>query len=116
VPFGHDIQYKCIMPYLKGFYLTLSAHLPQRDNGGWKKTDNQWAAYVHQKLSNGNLSVDQAVDALRPPDFNATPITVKFKTVERLLWDGRALSQIAAQLLICVCVRSNTVHSKIRFC
>eukprot|EP00978_Attheya_sp_CCMP212_P011909 scaffold29619_cov63-Attheya_sp.AAC.4 len=77
------MTYECIMPYLKGFYLTLSAHLPQRDN-----------------------RVEQAADALRPPNFNAIPIPVKIKLVEHLLRDVRALSQMfksSTAPKVCVC-------------
>ena len=66
---------------------------------GWKKADNQWVAYIHQKLSDGDLSVKQAADAMRPPDFNTIPIPVKVKPMEHLLWNVRALSEI---------VKSNT--------
>jgi hypothetical protein len=105
------MTYERVMPYLKGFYLTLSAHLPQRDEGGWKKTDNQWAAYVHQKLSDGELSVEQAAEAMRPPDFNTIPIPVRVKPVERLLWDVRALSEMfKSNTAPKVCVRSAILY------
>ena len=46
-----SMTYEQITPYLKGIYLTLSDHLPQQDDDGWKQTDRQWRAYIHQRLS-----------------------------------------------------------------
>ena len=95
------MTYERVMPYLKGFYLTLSAHLLQRDDGGWKKADNQWVAYIHQKLSDGDLSVKQAADAMRPPDFNTIPIPVKVKPMEHLLWDVMSVLKELGQTVQC---------------
>ena len=33
------MTYPILFPYLKGFHLTLCAHLPGRDKEGWKRTD-----------------------------------------------------------------------------
>jgi hypothetical protein len=92
-----SMTYERVTPYLKGIYLTLSDHLPQRDEEGWKQTDIQWRAYIHQRLSEGVLSADQAVTALRPPAFASIPIPVEVKPVSRLLDDLKALSTLFAQ-------------------
>eukprot|EP00978_Attheya_sp_CCMP212_P038206 scaffold187156_cov49-Attheya_sp.AAC.1 len=89
-----SMTYDRITPYLKGIYLTLSDHLPKRDEEGWKKTDKQWAAYVYQKVSEGSLSNDQAAGALRPPEFASIPVSTDVKHVSRLASDIKALMKL----------------------
>jgi len=89
-----SMTYDRITPYLKGIYLTLSDHLPKRDEEGWKKTDKQWAAYVYQKVSEGSLSNDQAAGALRPPEFASIPVPTDVKPVSRLASDIKALMKL----------------------
>eukprot|EP00978_Attheya_sp_CCMP212_P015775 scaffold40823_cov60-Attheya_sp.AAC.3 len=80
------MTYDRITPYLKGIYLTLSDHLPKRDEEGWKKTDKQWAAYVYQKVSEDFLSHDQAAGALQPPvPMDVRPVSRLAGDIETLL-------------------------------
>eukprot|EP00978_Attheya_sp_CCMP212_P010906 scaffold26569_cov60-Attheya_sp.AAC.2 len=89
-----SMTYDRITPYLKGIYLTLSDHLPKRDEEGWKKTDKQWAAYVYQKVSEVFLSNDQAAGALRPPEFASIPVPTDAKPVSRLVGDIEGLMKL----------------------
>jgi hypothetical protein len=44
---GHlSMTFEILVPYLKGFHLTLASYLPQRDKEGWKLSDKEWALYV----------------------------------------------------------------------
>ena len=45
--------YEIIFPYLKGFHLTLSSHLPKRDEEGWKMTDLEWIAHLESEVQKG---------------------------------------------------------------
>jgi hypothetical protein len=92
-----SMTYERVTPYLKGIYLTLSDHLPKRDEEGWKQTDIQWRAYIHQRISEGVLSADQASTALRPPAFASIPVPVEIKPVPRLIDDLRALNTLFDQ-------------------
>eukprot|EP00978_Attheya_sp_CCMP212_P045359 scaffold343256_cov35-Attheya_sp.AAC.1 len=48
---------------------------------------------------------------MRPPDFNSIPIPVKVKSVERFLWDVRALSDMfKSSTAPKVCVRAATLY------
>ena len=42
--------YDILFPYLKGFHLTLSQHLPRRDDAGWKMNDLQWIGHIEDKV------------------------------------------------------------------
>jgi hypothetical protein len=101
------MTYPQIMAYLKGSYLTLSEHLPNRGKDGWKQTDRQWVAYVHQQLSDGTMSLEQADYALRPPDFDSSSVPLMARAVPRLIWDMRALKEFfSCTTAPRVCVRS----------
>ena len=66
-------------PYLKGFHLTLAQHLPKRDDGGWKLSDTEWAAYVNGKIEEGHYSRvegDALMEALGNDELPAAPIKV----------------------------------------
>jgi hypothetical protein len=53
---GHiRLTFELIVPYLKGFHLTLSAHLDQRDSEGWKMNNKAWDAYCIMN----NLEADE---------------------------------------------------------
>ena len=62
--------YDNFMPYLKGFHLTLSQHLPKRDDDGWKLPDAQWLAHIQQNILEGNLTEAQGVVMLESMDIN----------------------------------------------
>mmetsp|Transcript_1310 Transcript_1310/g.1889 ORF Transcript_1310/g.1889 Transcript_1310/m.1889 type:complete len:108 (+) Transcript_1310:1107-1430(+) len=54
------MTFPIIFPYLKGFHLVLSQHLPQRNEGGWKLSDLEWIAQVTSMLEKGKIDQDTA--------------------------------------------------------
>jgi hypothetical protein len=58
---GHlSSTYESMVPYLKGFHLTLASHLGKRDQEGWKLTDQAWQSYVDKRLADGEIDVEEA--------------------------------------------------------
>ena len=53
------MTYDTLFPYLKGLHLTLSSHLPKRDENGWKLKDLEWIAYLQIAKENGIFNKDQ---------------------------------------------------------
>ena len=45
--------YDPIIPYLKGFHLTLPSHLPERDSEGWKISELEWIGYIEDQEEKG---------------------------------------------------------------
>ena len=45
--------------YLKGFHLSLSQHLPHRNEQGWKLSDLEWIAHVEQQFDSNKISFDE---------------------------------------------------------
>ena len=39
------MTYDILFPFLKGFHLALCAHLPNRDEEGWKVKDLEWIGF-----------------------------------------------------------------------
>lgn len=73
-----SMTYKLMVPFLKGFHLTLANHWPKRNSEGWKLTDTAWAAYLFEKGEKGadksnyaaNLGQSgKAIEMPKPPDF-----------------------------------------------
>jgi hypothetical protein len=83
------MTFKCIMPYLKGFYLTLNAWRPCRGTDGWKMSEPCWLGFLQSKYANGELS-DQQLSDLRFMEQDGTP-PPQVKAVPRLLTDILAL-------------------------
>jgi hypothetical protein len=78
---GHlSMTYEILVPYLKGFHLTLASFLPQRDQDGWKLTDKEWAIYLEAQKEKNEDWMDgtsrETVSGLKPP--------VTIKPVEQL--------------------------------
>lgn len=57
---GHlSMTFEVLVPYLKGFHLTLASHLNRRDREGWKYTDKAWKVYVDHKVEEGLLTEEE---------------------------------------------------------
>jgi hypothetical protein len=57
---GHlSMTYEVLVPYLKGFHLTLASFLPKRDEEGWRMNDKAWAVYVEAQLAEGKLNREE---------------------------------------------------------
>jgi hypothetical protein len=80
-------------PFLKGFHLTISGHLPRRNAEGWKIAERSWDAYVHQQVAEGLMTEEEATEALNPPDYEDIPTPKEAIPVARLEWDLKALQE-----------------------
>jgi len=83
------MTYEILFPYLKGFHLVLCAHLPKRDEEGWKLTDLEWIAHMQERLESKKISNEQyEMDMNRVFDPKGQPKRVKpgrfFKCLEAL--------------------------------
>jgi hypothetical protein len=106
-----SMTFETITPFLKGFHLSLSAHLPSRDDDGWKLPDRAFMAYIHDKQEKGLINEDEARSALNPPDYDDIPIPKTIKPVSRFRDDifalGELLSSDAPPLVV---IRSSLVY------
>jgi hypothetical protein len=89
------MTFELITPFLKGFHLTISGHLPRRSAEGWKIAERSWDAYVHQQqVVGGLMTEEEATEALNPPDYEDIPTPKEAIMVARLEWDLKALQRI----------------------
>ncbi|KAI2503870.1 hypothetical protein MHU86_10595 [Fragilaria crotonensis] len=51
-----SMTYEVVIPYLKGFYLTLNSWRPQRDEGDWKVSDKRWKQMLFSRHERGEIS------------------------------------------------------------
>ena len=75
------MTYPLIFAYLKGFHLTLSSHLPRRNEEGWKLTDLEFCAYLEEMRLKGKVSQDDISEKLggdqvrgAKPPVEVTPV------------------------------------------
>ena len=50
------MAYEVFFPYLKGFHLTLSSHLNNRNDEGWKLKEPEWIGYIEEKFDTGKIT------------------------------------------------------------
>jgi hypothetical protein len=108
-----SMTYEQITPYLKGIYLTLSDHLPQQDDDGWKQTDRQWRACIHQRLSDRVIcqtSIWRPTSTRVSIHSNRLPSDVK--PVPQLLDNPHALNKVFEQTTPApwACVRMAAIY------
>ena len=85
------MTHSVLFPYLKGFHLTLSSHLKNRDDEGWKLTDLDYIAYLEDKTEKQQLTDDEkerVVQSMptsnpKPPIF-IKPVKLFFTCLEAL--------------------------------
>jgi len=58
------MTYELLFPFLKGFHLTLCAHMPSRDEEGWKLSELEFIGYLEERLARGKISSSQYSDEL----------------------------------------------------
>jgi hypothetical protein len=80
-----------VMPFLKGFHLTLSSHLPGRNLEGWKLGDRTWRVYQQDRVDRGEL-LQEEVDAEHAGADPDREPPQRIKPVPRLYLDLVALS------------------------
>ena len=68
--------YDPIFPYLKGFHLTLAAHLPNRNSEGWKISELEWIGYIEDRVEKG-VYTRQEGDELVMVEDTSPPHMVK---------------------------------------
>jgi hypothetical protein len=106
------MTFELVTPFLKGFYLTISGHLPRRNAEGWKIAERSWDAYVHEQVAEGRMTEEEATEALNPPDYEDIPTPKEAVLVGRLEWDPKALQPIlSAKHPPEVMIRSLEVYS-----
>ena len=92
---GHlSMTFENMVPFLKGFHLSLAAHLPKRDENGWKLSDKAWEGYVWSQVENGKMTDEEAQTALNPPLFDDITKPTKIEALPRLRSDIRALKEL----------------------
>ena len=77
-----SMVFDVLTPYLKGFHLLLAAHLPQRDEQGWKFSDAEFVAHLEDKIQEQEYTRKQAQAILdasktRFQDVSLTPTLVE---------------------------------------
>ena len=76
-----SMTYTIFAPYLKGFHMILTQHLPKRNTEGWKLTENEWMDYVSHKLHAGSWTQEQydqhMIDSKRLYRYADHPSSVK---------------------------------------
>jgi hypothetical protein len=83
-----------ITPLLKGLHLTLAAHVPGRDEDGWKLSENAWRAFIYAKMDEGSLTAEDGEAALNPPTYDPKNVPTVVKGATRLKQDLEALAEI----------------------
>jgi hypothetical protein len=90
---GHlAMTFETMVPFLKGFHLTLAKYLPMRDDEGWKLSQKLWSRYIINKLEGGEISNEEAEAAMNPPHFDDIEKPNMVQPSSRLKDDLGALS------------------------
>jgi len=72
------MTYDIIFPYLKGFHLLLCAHLPRRNEEGWKIRELEWLGYLTERKSTGKISEEEYENSMKEKFGDiSNPTTVK---------------------------------------
>lgn len=85
------LTYSILFPYLKGFHLTLSSHLPKRNEEGWKLNDLEYIAFVETQSEKQNLTEEEKQRLLSslpnsdiPPPKLILPVSRFYSCLEAL--------------------------------
>jgi hypothetical protein len=55
-----SMTFEMITHHLKGFHLALAGYLPGRNDDRWKRTDAEWMSYLLAKVSDGQMTQEEA--------------------------------------------------------
>lgn len=83
---------------MKGFHLTLSAHLPKRDSEGWKISELEWIGSVECKVDKGTITREEGdflISCLK--DYDKVPKPTTVQVVPRFLRCFVALEKLFAE-------------------
>ena len=83
------MTFDVLMPFLKGFHLTLASHNPQRNEEGWRLEMEDWLAYVHDQVELDRWTEEEANKYLErqhtvAPPSQITPVPMFFKCLDSL--------------------------------
>jgi len=76
------MTYEILFPFLKGFHLALCAHLPNRDDDGWKMRDLEWLGFLEERISKGKLSEEEKAELMNQ-EFNISNAPKRIKVGKR---------------------------------
>jgi hypothetical protein len=88
---GHlSTTFEFMIPFLKGFYLTLNGwRLGRYNDAGWKMKDKDWLAFLRAKVDSEEMTEAEVTRML--DDQEDSPSSGTVRSVERLYWDVTAL-------------------------
>lgn len=82
------MTFQILFPYLKGLHLTLSSHLKNRNEEGWKIKELEWLGLLHTQVAEGKLSEEDLENLLREEDPKPpkliVPVPRYFRCLEAL--------------------------------
>ena len=76
------MTYDSLFPFLKGFHLTLSSHLPNRNEAGWKIRELEGIAHLETTRETGKLTSNQ-IDHLAKATYDPLDHPTEVKPVPR---------------------------------
>ena len=87
---GHlSMTFDFMVPFLKGFYLTLNGWRLGRYEDGWKMNDRDWVAFLRAKVHSEEMTEEEVAQML--DDQEDSPPSGIVRSVDRLYWDVTAL-------------------------
>jgi len=87
---GHlSMTFEFMVPFLKGFYLTLNGWRLGRYKDGWKMKNKDWIAFLRAKVDSEEMTEEEIGRML--DDQEDSPSSGTVRAVERLYWDVTAL-------------------------
>jgi hypothetical protein len=87
---GHlSMTFEFMVPFLKGFYLTLNGWRLGRYKDGWKMKNQDWIAFLRAKVDSGEMTEEEISRML--DDQEDSPSSGTVVAVERLYGDVTAL-------------------------
>jgi len=87
---GHlSMTFDFMVPFLKGFYLTLNGWRLGRYEDGWKMKDKDWIAFLRAKVHSEDMTEEEVAQMLA--DQEDSPPSGIVRSVDRLYWDVTAL-------------------------
>ena len=72
-----SMTFEGLVPYLKGFYLTLNSWRSHRDEGDWKVSDKRWKRMLFAQFELDNMDEVDWIDCMSDKPDGDAPLTVK---------------------------------------
>jgi hypothetical protein len=75
---GHvAMTFPALVPFMKGFHLTIDSWRDYRPTSGWKMNEKVWSSYVEARIADGDLSEEEARAMQETLSDGAAPKTVQ---------------------------------------